>query len=78
MIPYFIEYCAHYDAEILSVHYTWKVGEKRFKMSFMMNTLVMINSCEITIEKNKKNFFAKNHCKIQVHTILVYALNSLK
>ncbi len=38
------------DAEISSVHYTWKVDEKEFKMAFMMNKLAMINSCEIIIE----------------------------
>jgi len=41
------------DAEIFSVHYTWKVGEKGFKMTFMMNALAMINSSEIIIEKQK-------------------------
>ncbi len=45
-------------------------------MAFMMNKLVMINSCEIIIEKNP--FFAKNHCEIQVRTILVYTLYSIK
>jgi hypothetical protein len=44
---YFIEYTAHFfyienDAEIFSAHYTWKVGEKGFKMAFMMNKLAMI------------------------------------
>jgi hypothetical protein len=39
------------DAEILSAHYTWKVGEKRFKMASMMNKLAMINSCEIVLKK---------------------------
>jgi hypothetical protein len=39
-------------------------------MAFMMYKLAMINSCEITLEKLKKNF-AKNHCEIQVRTILV-------
>ncbi len=28
--------------------------------------------------KNKNNFFAKNHCEIQVHTILVCTLYSIK
>jgi hypothetical protein len=28
--------------------------------------------------KNKNNFFAKNHCEIQVHTILVCAFYSVK
>ncbi len=42
------------DAEIFSAHYTWKVGEKGFKMAFMMITLVMINSGEIIIEKQKQ------------------------
>ncbi len=39
------------DAEIFLEHYTWKVDEKGFKMAFMMNKLVMINSCEIFLEK---------------------------
>ncbi len=39
------------DAEIFLAHYTWKVAEKWFKMSFMMNKLAMINSCEIIIDK---------------------------
>jgi hypothetical protein len=47
-------------------------AEKGFKMAFMM-----INSCEIILE-NKNNFFVKNHCEIQVHTILVCALYSIK
>jgi hypothetical protein len=42
-------------------------------MAFMMNKLATINSCEITLEK-LKIFFAKNHCEIQVRTILVCAL----
>jgi hypothetical protein len=55
-------------------HYTWKLAEKGFKMAFMMNILAIINSCEIILEI----FFAKNHCEIQVHTILVRALYSIK
>ncbi len=39
------------DADILPLHYTWKVAEKGFKMVFMMNELAMINSCEIILEK---------------------------
>jgi hypothetical protein len=46
-------------------------------MAFKMNKLAMINSCEIILEKQKK-FFAKNHCEIQVRTILVFALYSIK
>jgi hypothetical protein len=46
-------------------------------MSFMMHKLAMINSCEIILEK-KNIFFAKNHCEIQVHPILVCALYSIK
>ena len=57
------------DAEIFPAHYTWKVAEKGFKMACMMNKLAMINSCEIIL--GKIFFFAKNHCKIQVCTILV-------
>jgi hypothetical protein len=45
-------------------------------MAFMMYKLAMINSCEIILEKYF--FFAKNHCKIQVRTILVCALYSIK
>jgi len=39
------------DAEIFPAHYTWRVAEKGFKLAFMMNKLVMINSCEIILEK---------------------------
>jgi hypothetical protein len=39
------------DAEIFPVHYTWKVAEKGFKMPFMMNTLEIIISCVIILEK---------------------------
>jgi hypothetical protein len=39
------------DAEMCPVRYTWKVPEKGFKMSSMMNKLAMINSCEIILEK---------------------------
>jgi hypothetical protein len=38
-------------AQIFPAHYTWKVGEKGFKMAFMMNKLAMIRSCEINLEK---------------------------
>ncbi len=38
------------DAEIFPAHYTWKVGEKGFKMASMMNKLAMSNSCEIEIK----------------------------
>jgi hypothetical protein len=62
------------DAEIFLVHYTWKVAEM---MASMMNKLAMINSCEIILEKLNK-FFAKNHCEIQVRTILVCTLCSIK
>jgi hypothetical protein len=40
-------------------------------MAFMMNKLAMIDSCEIILEKLKKDFFAKYHCEIQVRIILV-------
>jgi hypothetical protein len=56
------------------VHYIWKVAEKGFKMAFMMNKFAMINSCEIIHEI----FFAKNHCEIQVRTVLVCALHLIK
>jgi hypothetical protein len=60
------------------VHYAWKVAEKGFKMVFMMNKLTMINSCEIILENFFNCFFAKNHCEIEVRTILVCTLNSIK
>ncbi len=62
------------DAEIFPAHYTWKVAEKGFKIAFMMNKFAMINSFEITPEKIKIVLFAKNHCEIQVRTILVCTL----
>ncbi len=46
-------------------------------MTFMMNKLAMINFCEIILEKIKNNK-NKNYCEIQVHTILVCALYSIK
>jgi hypothetical protein len=39
------------DAEIFPAHCTWKVGEKGFKIAFMMNKLTMIISFEIILEK---------------------------
>jgi hypothetical protein len=39
------------NTEIFPAHYTWKVGEKGFKMASTMNKLAMINSCEIILEK---------------------------
>jgi hypothetical protein len=39
------------DAEIFPAHYTWKVAEKGFKVTSMMNKLAMMNSCEIILEK---------------------------
>jgi hypothetical protein len=65
------------DAEIFPEHYTWKVADKGFKMAVKMNKLAMINFCEIIL-KNKNNFFAKNHCEIQVRTILVCTLYLIK
>ena len=65
------------DPEIFHAHYTWKVAEKVFKMASMMNKFAMINSCEVIL-KEKLIFFAKNHCEIQVRTILVCALYSIK
>ncbi len=64
------------DVEIFLAHYTWKVAEKGFKMAFIMNKLAMINSCEIIVEK--KFFFAKNYCEIQVSPLLVCTLYSIK
>jgi hypothetical protein len=67
------------DADIFPAHYTWKVAEKGFKMASMMNKLAIINSCEIMelFLKINVNFFAKNHCEIQVRTILVCTLYSI-
>ncbi len=39
------------DAEIFPAHYTWKVAEKRFKITFMMDKLAMIISFKIILEK---------------------------
>ncbi len=39
------------DAEIFSVHCTWKVAKKGFKIAFMMNKLAIIISFEIILEK---------------------------
>jgi hypothetical protein len=58
----------------ISAHYTWKIAEKGFKMTFVMSKLAMIYSREIILEI----FFAKNHCEIQVRTILICALYSIK
>ncbi len=66
------------DAEIFPAHYTWKVTEKAFKIDFMMNKLAMINSCKSFLEKLKKNIFFKNHCEIQVRTVLECTLYSIK
>ncbi len=62
------------DAEIFPAHYTWKVAEKGFKMVFVMNELATIR----LFLKNKNNFFAKNHYEIQVGTLLVCGLYSIK
>ncbi len=59
---------------ILKYSHTWKVAEKGFKMAFMMSKLAMIYSTEIILEKK----IAKNHCEIQVRTMLVCALYSIK
>ncbi len=76
MIPYFIEYRAHFffenDAEIFPTHYTWMVAEKGLKMAFMVNKLAMIDSWKV--------IFAKNHCEIQVRIILectLYSINTV-
>ncbi len=68
-------YSAHFYTMKLMLKYSlcnypWKVAEKGFKMAFMMNKLAMINPCEIIHEK-LNIFFVKNHCEIQVYTILV-------
>jgi hypothetical protein len=63
-------------AELFSANYTWKVAEKVFKMAFMMNKRAINNSSEIILEK--KIFLPKNHCEIQVCTILVCSLYSIK
>jgi len=43
-------------------------------MAFMMNELAIIKPCEIILEI----FFAKNHCEIQVRTMHVCTLYSIK
>ncbi len=58
----------------IPAHYTWKVDEKEFRIAFMMNKLAIIISFEIILEF----FFAKNHCEIQVRTLIVWALYSIK
>jgi hypothetical protein len=65
------------DPEIFPAHCTWKVAEKGFKMASMMNKLAMMNYCEIILER-KLIFLPKNHCKIQVRTVHVCALYSIK
>jgi hypothetical protein len=45
-------------------------------MAFMMNKAAMINFCKLFFKNDF--FFAKNHCEIQVSTILVCALYSIK
>ncbi len=51
-ILYFIEYIFTLKMMLkYSLHYTWKVAEKGFKMAFIMNKLAMIKSCEIILEK---------------------------
>jgi hypothetical protein len=63
------------DAKIFPAHgHTWTLAEKGLKMVLMMNKLAMINSFEIILEF----FFAENHCEIQVCTILICALCSIK
>ncbi len=47
-------------AEIFPAHYTWKVAEKGFKMTFMMNKLPIINSSEIILEIYKFFFCQKS------------------
>ncbi len=54
------------------------VTEKGFKIAFMMNKLAMIISFEIILEKLKNFFFVKNHCEIQVRTMLVCTLYAIK
>jgi hypothetical protein len=58
------------DAEIFPAHYTWKLSKKGFKMAFMMNKLAI----HLKLFLKKKIFF----CQIQVHTILVCTLCSIK
>ncbi len=54
-------------------NFSWKVADEGFKMAFVMNKLAMINSCEVIFEKK-----IINHCEIQVRTILMCALYSIK
>jgi hypothetical protein len=68
-------FCIENDAEKFPAHYTWKVAENGFKISFMMNKLAMII---FFLKLLLKIIFAKNHCEIQVSTIPVCALYSIK
>ncbi len=63
LLPYFIEYSAHFfymknDAEIFPVHDMWKVAEKRFKMACMMNNLQLLILVKLFL-KNKIFFLTK-------------------
>jgi hypothetical protein len=62
------------DDEILSAHYSWKVVEKGFKIRWVMWYWERLAGWNIL----EKNFSDKNHCKIKVRTILVYALHWIK
>ncbi len=64
------------DAEIFPTHYIWKVAEKRSQIAFMMNKLAIIISFEIIIEKYCQKLLY--YCEIQVRTILVCTLYSIK
>jgi hypothetical protein len=49
------------DAEIFPVHYTWKVGEKGFKMALIIYKLAMIL---VKLFLQKKIFLPKIFCEI--------------
>ncbi len=51
-LPYFIKYSVHFFTLKMMLKYSqWKVADKGFKITFVMNKLSMINSFEIILEK---------------------------
>jgi len=62
------------EAEIFPAHYTWKVGEKGFKMAFLMNKLAMINFFEIILETQTviilPKIIVKFRCTLKVECTL--------
>ncbi len=58
------------DAEIFLVHYTWKVADIGFKMTFMLNKLAMINSWKIKIFFCQKSLWNSGAHFTRMHIIL--------